>query len=468
MSPSMRTTAVIAVIGGGSVNWMRGLMKDIYLIEALDGGEIRLVDPNAEHVDVVAAMLRTFNEMRGKRYAIRVTADRRAALEGADFVITTFSPGAMDAFWNDLELPVKYGIQLPVSMTVGACGISASLRTAPVAYEIVREMEELCPGAMLLNVTNPMSVVTGAMNAAAKTVKVIGFCHESHCLPAYMGPMLGLGKPDGMSTLDYMYRWLPEQGFAYTIAGLNHFVWLTKAELVGKDMLPQIRAHCLSHERLEDSSQEGGQATSTFRSTGMAKFALCRQFGYLPLVGDRHLVEFYPSLCNVRNGFGTKYGVRKTTVDGRRLMKRQQFDHIRDIAAGRAEIDWTASGEELSAVVAAVCAGRSVRAIVNAPNRGQIANLPLQTIVETMADVSRDGIVPLDAGELPSAIGSLARLHADVHDLTLRAALEGSRELLVQALSLDPAGGTADFGELPQLADELLNANREWLPRFYA
>ena len=118
---------ILTVIGGGSSQWMKSLMRDVYLLDEVDSGEIRLVDPKREHVEAVARMLETFNRMRNKDYQISVTDDRRAALKGADFVMTTFSPGSMDAFYNDLEIPIKYGIRIPVSMTVGPPGISAAL-----------------------------------------------------------------------------------------------------------------------------------------------------------------------------------------------------------------------------------------------------------------------------------------------------------------------------------------------------
>lgn len=465
----MSHSMILTVIGGGSVNWMRGLMRDVYMIDELSGGEIRLVDPNKEHVEAVAAMLEAFNRMRGKAYKIRVLEDRREALSGADFVMTTFSPGAMDAFWNDLELPIKYGIRLPVSMTVGPSGISAALRTAPVAYEIVKDMEELCPGAWLLNVTNPMSVVTRAMNLAAERTKVVGLCHEFHCLPNYLGPILGLHKPSGMDTLDYLYRWLPEQGFDYKVAGVNHFIWLTEASLNGEDMLPVIRQYCRDHwePELKLDALPVQQATSSFHNRGAVKFAMCRQFGYLPLVGDRHLVEFSSNLCNSRNGYAMKYGVQKTTVDARRYGKVEQLKQIRDIAAGVKEVSWERSGEEMVEIMKAVLNKTSTIAIVNVPNQGQISNMPQDVIVETLAQVSSNGIEPIPSGALPGAVGTLSRLHADIHELTVRAALEGSRELFIEALSLDPLSGSADFSELPRLADELLLANREWLPRFF-
>ena len=444
---------ILTVIGGGSVNWMRVLMKDIYMIDEIPGGQIRLVDPNTEHVNAVAKMLEAYNRYKNKEYEILIVKERKKALEGADFVMTTFSPGAMEAFRNDLEIPIKYGIRQPVSMTVGPCGISAALRTVPVAYEIVEEMEEACPNAWLLNVTNPMSVVTGAMNKAARTVKVVGMCHEFHALHSILGKILGLNKPEGMTITEYLYEWLNEQGFEYTIAGLNHFIWLTKATLNGKDVILKIREYC--------------NAVDDKNNTDAVKMELCSQLGYIPIVGDRHLVEFYPSLCNLRNGFGMKHNVRKTTVDERIHTKVKQLEEINALSGGTSKIDWRKSGEEMTGIIKAIVTGEETAAIVNMPNRGQISNLPEGVVVETLATVGRNGLTPKSSGELPGVVGSLCRLHADVHELTVKAALEGSRDLLVKALFLDPLSGGADFGELPDLAEELLEANKRWLPRFF-
>ena len=457
---------VLAVVGGGSVNWMRKLMRDVYLMDEIEGGEIRLIDPRVEHANAVAEMCRAFNRMRGKDYEISVINDRQEAFKDADFVMTTFSPGTMDAFYNDLEIPIKYGIRQPVSMTVGPCGISAAIRTAPVAYEIVEDMEISCPGAWLLNVTNPMSVVTRAMNMAARTVRVIGMCHEFHASSQYVGPIIGLEQPDGMDTLDYLYRWLPEQGLDYTVAGLNHFIFLTKATLKGEDLIPKIHQYAIDHWDMVPLGEDKTLADWSNRTQGV-KMAVCRHFGYMDLAGDRHLIEFWPSLCNLRNGFGMKYDVIKTTVGARRLGKGKSLDYIRRTATGEEEVDWTPSAEEMTEIMGAILTKTSTSTIVNMPNEGQITNLPKDVVVETLATVSADGIVPKPSGDLPGPIGSLCRLHADVHELTVRAALEGDCYLLVQALSLDPLSAGADFAEIGDLADELLLANKQWLPRFF-
>ncbi len=455
---------VLTVIGGGSVTWMPGLMRDVYMVDGIEGGEIRLVDPHTEHAAAVMDMLLTFNRLKNKDYRISIIDDRRKALDGADFVLCTMSPGSMDGFWNDLEIPVKYGIHQPVSMTVGPCGISASLRTVPAAYELVEDMEEMCPGAWLLNVTNPMSTVTKAMNLAAKNTKVIGMCHEFHSFPLFLEHILNIKPPEDMDPLEFLYRWLPREGFDYTIAGINHFIFLTKAVYKGEDMLPKIRQYCEEHPEFDKAIIP---STGPWVNRCAAKFALCRQFGYLPIPGDRHLVEFYPSLCNIRNGYGMKYGITKTTVDKRIHMKEAGYAYIGKLARGEEQLSWKPSGEEMVSIIKAIINKTTVTSIVNMPNMGQIANLPKDRIVETFAEISAEGVRPVFAGDLPRPIATLCRLHSDVHEITVKAALEGSRSLFIEALGLDPSSGGADFSELPNLADELLEANRQYLPRFF-
>jgi alpha-galactosidase len=443
-------------------------MKDVYTLDGVEGGEIRLVDPNTDHVTSVKNMLLKFNELSDKNFDVSIVEDRRAALAGCDFVLTTFSPGAMDAFWNDLEIPVKYGVRLPVSMTCGVSGISAALRTVPVAYEITRDMEEVCPGAVLLNVTNPMTAVTKAFNLPAKTVTVYGICHEINKLGYYLGRILGLNCPRGMEIGTYLYSYLNEIGFDYAVAGINHYIWLVKANLNGEDMLGRIRQFAEEHEGFQDLGPDY-VPTDTYANNGQAKLALCRAFGYLPIPGDRHLIEFQSSLCNAQNGFGMKYGVLKTTVDSRRLDKVLQKQYIDRIASGEEPVSFGRSGEEIVGIMQSYLDKSEMVTICNRPNIGQIANLPEGAIVETLVKKEKDGsITPLPAGELPRPIHHLCYLQTGINEMVVEAALNGDRRLLVEAMSLDPSTGTMDFGRIPELCDDLLNANKKWLPRFFS
>jgi alpha-galactosidase len=162
-----------------------------------------------------------------------------------------------------------------------------------------------------------------------------------------------------------------------------------------------------------------------------------------------------------------KYGVVKTTVDLRRHALEKGLARVGRLARGEEQPTWKKSAEELVQVLRVVLCGGSTSCILNLPNRGQISNLPGEVVVETLATVNGKTVTAKTSGALPGAVGTLCRLHADVHELTVRAALEGSRDLLVQALSLDPLSGSADFCDLSSLADDLLYANRKWLPRFF-
>ncbi len=457
----------LAVIGGGSVNWMRGLMRDVYTLEGVDGGKIRLVDPNVPHVTSVKNMLLKFNELTGKSFEVSIVEDRKEAMTGCDFVLTTFSPGAMDAFFNDLEIPVKYGVRLPVSMTCGISGISAAIRTVPVAYEITQEMEEVCPGAILLNVTNPMTAVTKAFNLPAKTVTVYGICHEINALEGFVRRVLGIGKPAGMDIGTYLYSYLQEQGFEYAVAGINHYIWLVKAKLNGEDVLDKFYQYAVEHETI-DGNQPSYQATNPYVNNCQAKLTMCRQFGYLPIPGDRHLIEFWPSLCNNQTGFGMKYGVLKTTVDSRRLDKVLQKQYIDRIASGEEKVSFSRSGEEIISIMQSYLDKSEIVTICNRPNVGQISNLPEGAIVETLVRKEKDGkINPIPAGELPRPIHHLCYLHTGINEMVVEAALNGDRKLLIEAMSIDPSTGTMDFGRIPELVDDLLTANKKWLPRFF-
>lgn len=460
-----KQTINITVIGGGSVNWMKNLMRDVYQLDSASGGEIRLVDPNIPNAQAVAGMLEKFNELCDKSYTISVHARRKDALKNADFVLCTFSPGAMHSFYNDLEIPIRYGIRQPVSMTVGPCGSSAALRTCYEAYDLVLDMEADCPGALLLNVTNPMTAVTRAMNMAAKTVKVIGMCHEFHNLGKYVGPAIGLEKPDDMPILEYLYLYLPKQGFDYDVAGINHFIWLTRASLDGKDMLPVIREY--AREKLLHPGIAGQEDIQAARQN-FGKYTLCDIFGHMPLVGDRHLIEFIPSMCNQRTGWGMEYGVRKTMVPERVLGKERSLRQIQDITTGKQQVNWNNSGEEMTAIMNAHITGQSTIGIMNLPNQGQISNLPEDCVVETLADFHTGAqIAPRKAGNLPRSIAAMCRLQLEIIETVIQASLHGDRELFIEALALDPLCADASLGQIKQLADELLYANRYWLNRFY-
>ena len=164
-----------------------------------------------------------------------------------------------------------------------------------------------------------------------------------------------------------------------------------------------------------------------------------------------------------------KYGVLKTTVDSRRLDKVLQKQYIDRIASGEETVTFSRSGEEIIGIMQSYFDKSEMVTICNRPNIGQISNLPEGAIVETLVRKEKDGsITPLPAGDLPRPIHHLCYLHTGINEMVVEAALRGDRKLLIEAMSLDPSTGTMDFGRVPELCDDLLRANRKWLPRFFA
>jgi alpha-galactosidase len=232
-------------------------------------------------------------------------------------------------------------------------------------------------------------------------------------------------------------------------------------------MIPRIRQFAMENKTFHDQDPHA-IGTNPYANNGQAKLALCRQFGYLPLAGDRHLIEFMSSLCNAQNGFGMEYGVLKTTVDSRRLDKVLQQREIDRIAAGEIPVDFHRSGEEVAGIMQAYIDKAEMVTICNRPNEGQIENLPRDVIVETFIRKEKDGsVTPISAGALPRPVHHLCYLHSSINEMVVEAALKGDRQLLIEAMSLDPSTGTMDFQKIPQLCEDLLQTNKKWLPRFF-
>jgi alpha-galactosidase len=161
-----------------------------------------------------------------------------------------------------------------------------------------------------------------------------------------------------------------------------------------------------------------------------------------------------------------QYGVNKTTGDHRKHLMEMRLRTIQRLAAGEEQIKWLKSPEEFTFVMEGILKNEPVQAIINMPNQGQIENLPTGAVVEIFATVDANGIRPKASGKLPETMAAWARLHLQVIDFTVRAGLEGSRPLLLEALSLDPLCQQLDFREISSLADDILRATRKWLPRF--
>ena len=445
-------TPKITFIGGGSYQWVPTLFRDIAVNSFLSGSRFVLHDLHPERNAELAGACRTIARKLGAAITVETEDHLDAALLDSDIVILCISTGGLDAMEADIEVPKKYGIYQPVGDSTGPGGISRTLRNVPVVTALARRMEEMCPDAWLLNLSNPMGQIVRAI-AQTSRIKVVGLCHE------YMSFM---GKVQNIFGLK---RWQDET--SATIAGVNHFAWITKLNINGRDGLEMLRGQLAEPGEVVENGKLVNLSEQL--SGDQVKFSLFETYGAMPYPGDRHIVEFFPHFLSEKTHHGSDFGVALTAVNDRRTI---WLDGFRKKIA-----EWTAEGEDtvprepsdesLAPIIAALLGGAPTIQPVTIPNVGQIENLPLGSSVETLGTFTRDNLAPHTSGPLSGALLALVYKHCVIQDLVVAGAMEGDREKVLQAMIADPLNNNNDYREISAMLDELMEANRQWLPQFF-
>ncbi|KKK68098.1 hypothetical protein LCGC14_2947470, partial [marine sediment metagenome] len=216
--------AKVAIIGAGSMVFSTTLTNDILQTPGLEDSTVALMDPALDRVKSVEDYVSKVIKKNNLSHKVFATADRKEALEDADYVITTFQIGGMEAYRYDYEIPMKYGVNTNIGDTRGPSGIFRGMRTIPVMLDIVRDMERLCPDATMLNYTNPMVLLCRAMQRET-SIKLTGLCHSVQ------------------GTAEMLAQWIgaPMEEITYTCAGINHMAWYLDYKWNGEDAYPLIR-----------------------------------------------------------------------------------------------------------------------------------------------------------------------------------------------------------------------------------
>jgi len=441
------TTVRICIVGGGSYNWGPILLRDLAATRELTGTVV-LNDLDVAAGEELCRLGRKIVEATGSGLRIEAIPDQREALRDADAVVVTITTGGLAAMRHDLEIPLRYGIRQSVGDTVGPGGLSRALRSVPVMVEIARTMEEVCPDSWLINLSNPMAALVRAVAKCTK-IKVVGLCHELFGVRRVVAHVLDATEGE----------------LELQVAGTNHLTWLLAVGVHGQDGLALLRRHLAAGGKIP-LKPPAADHMAPFQDCWRLKLALFDAYGYLPAAGDRHLAEFFPYFLSEGAGYGAHYGVLITRIDHREAMVKAAKEQVRAWIDGRSLLKTERSNEEVADVIAALATGRERVAIVNLPNRGQIENLPREAVVETFGVVGASGIRGIAAGALPLGILSTVQPHVVNQELIVEAALTGDRHLAVQAFLGDPL--VAEFRSAPKLVDDLITANRAYLPQFTA
>jgi alpha-galactosidase len=437
------------VIGGGSYTWGPTFLRDIFATPELKGAAIVLQDIAQDRVDLVYALGRKMIQDFHLDFHLEKTLSLDEALQGADFIILTITTGGLESMRPDLEIPARYGIRQSVGDTTGPGGLSRALRNIPVAAEIGRKVMEICPNALFLNYTNPMTVLTRTL--AMQGVKVVGLCHE------WISVRENLAK---------IFCTAPENITAQ-IAGVNHLIWVTDLYADGKRVFDKLTA--ITEQILSGKIKVDHEDTSVFADHAKVKSTLFQLYGALPAAGDRHIAEFFPHFINESTGWGADYDLRLTSVEDRYEMESEAKRLIEAALQGDvplAPFMADVSTEAANKIIRAVICGEKYVGIMNLPNVGQVANLPHDAIVETYGVIDATGAHATAFGDTPAGVQNILQKHISNQELTVQAALNGSREIALQVLLNDPLSNRLTISQAKQMLEELLEANKQHLPKF--
>jgi alpha-galactosidase len=438
----------IAFIGAGSEVFTRNLCSDILLSPALQGSTLSLMDIDPRRLANARAAVEAIVQYRGLPARVEATLDRREALRGADYVITTFQQGGVAAYEHDIRIPLKYGVGQCVGDTLGPGGVFRALRTIPVLLEICHELDELAPDALLLNYVNPMAANCWAVDRLSGRPHV-GLCHSVQ------------------GTSEMLARWLevPYDEVRFVCAGINHQAFYLSFRRGDEDLYPRLR------EAVERPELLGREPV---------RIDLFRSFGYFVTESSGHASEYVPyfrkSAAMVEGDLAPRFTNREHS--GWYDMGRSGgylksclwwVDHheeaFQKLVSGETPIPAERTHEYGSHIIEAIETDVPTRINGNVPNRGLIRNLPEGCCVEVPCLVDGNGVQPTPVAHYPAQLAALNRTNINVQELIVEAAATGSREAVHHAVLLDPL--TAAVCTLPQIhamVDELLEANRPWLP----
>jgi alpha-galactosidase len=444
----------IAIIGAGSIEFTRNLTNDIFLTPCLQDCKLALMDIDSRRLDQALNLVQSVVARRKLNIQIEASLDRRQAVTGADYVITTFQQGGLKAFASDVSIPQKYGVEQCIGDTLGPGGVFRALRTIPVLVDLCADLDAVAPDALLLNYVNPMAANCWAVDAITGRPHV-GMCHSVQ------------------ETSELLAEWagVPYDEVSFLCAGINHFAFFLKLQQKtpqgSRDLYPAIWEAVRRPEALEREP---------------VRIELMNAFGYFCTEASGHNSEYVPYFRKTpqvieeelvprfqdpSNHYWFDYG--RTGGFLRYCIEREglaQKDY-EDLIAGVRDLPDRRTREYCAPLIESIETNTLFCMNGNIPNRGLITNLPQGSCVEVPCLVDGNGLQPTIVGELPPQCAGLLRTNVSVQEMIVEACRTGMVEAVHQAVALDPL--TSAVCTLPQIhamVDEMLCDQADWLPQF--
>lgn len=473
----------ITFLGAGS-GFCPTLCRDVLMIPGNEGGELRLVDVDRDRLDTMHKVIQGLVDSLGlaEQWRVRSSTDRREVLPGTIYAVCCVEVSGIDCVEFDNDIPLKYGIDQCIGDTIGPGGLFKSLRTIPVFLDILRDMRELCPGAIMLNYTNPMSMMCLAAGRAVPEIPVVGLCHSVQ----------------GTSHLLARFADVPYEQMSWECAGINHLAWFTRLEHRGRDLYETVLYEKFEREvaaglveaeagkaRFDsDDNTRGADAQQQYEYDELIRKDMCLHFGAFITESSGHLSEYLPYYRKSDEGrkllrlgyhggsrfYATNWPAWRKDADERRTR----------MVNGEETIDLNRSWEYASWIIEAIEKDAPYRIHGNVMNRAAtpdkrlageagklISNLPGDGCVEVACLVDRNGIQPTRYGALPPQMAHVCASNMAMFDLGATACIERSKDAAIHALLLDPlSAAVCTPRQIKAMTLELFEAEARFLPGY--
>ena len=420
-------------VGAGSVEFTRNVAADLCgYPEFRDGLHLALYDISPERLAHAERLVSRISAQTGAGATVTASRDRRTALAGARYVINEVQVGGYDATRADFDIPARYGVRQTIGDTLGIGGIFRGLRTIPVTVGLARDMEDVCPDAYLLSYSNPMAMLPWAVYSGTGFGRVFGLCHSVRDTQAFLTELTG-ADPDRVRFLT---------------AGFNHQAFVLRFEQDGESLYPRLA------EIIESSP--GLQRR--------VRVEIFRRFGYFPTESSEHSAEYVPWFMRHDDQI-ERFRIFVGDYLERSEENLRELESLERQLAGDEPLELTVENELASQFIHSLETGTERELHVNIRNGGLISSLPDECCVEVPCLIGAGGPKPVPVGALPPQLAALNRTFLNVVELTVRAALDGSRDHVYQAALLDPnTAATLTTAQTVAMCDELIDAHGHLLP----
>ncbi|OJX38934.1 MAG: alpha-glucosidase/alpha-galactosidase [Chloroflexi bacterium 44-23] len=435
----------IAFIGAGSLGFTLELVRDILTFPLLEDAILSLMDIDVERLEWAKKGVEKLIHEGNRPAKVEATLDRLEALKDADVVLTTILTGSTEVWRYDIEIPKKYGIDINVGDTRGPSGIFRFLRTINPMTDIVRDMEKVCPNAVLLNYTNPMAMLCSALQRQTD-ITVTGLCHSVQGTAMMLAEWIGA----------------PFHEIDYLCAGINHQAWYLEYKWNGKDAYPLIDKAI--KERPEIYQEE------------IVRNEMYLALGKYVTESSGHNSEYNwwfrkrPDLIEKYCTHGTGWNPGEYAY----ILKEYQHneatwkEQVKEELARELGPEGLERGHEYAAyIINALKGGEMFKFNGNVRNTHLINNLPEGACVEVPVVVDKAGFHTIHVGDLPPECALLTQLSSGIEELAINGSLVGDPTMIYRAICHDPlTASVLSLAEIRQMTNELFAQNKEYLPQF--